>query len=89
MSDTDDAFVEIPVHAAVLSATADLLDLLRDFFTSTDPATRTQLGYYLIDHHGDATITDSAIEAAVMLQELSDAAELLHALAGDDNTGLD
>jgi hypothetical protein len=81
---TDDALVEVPVHAAVLRATADLLDLLNNFFTGADPVTRTRLGCYLVDRSGDQNTTDSTIEAAVMLVELSEAAELLHTLAGND-----
>ena len=89
MSDpgTDDALVDVPVHAAVLRATADLLDLLSDFFTGTDPATRTRLGSYLVDRYGQENTTDPVTEAAVMLEELSEAAELLHALAGDYTLG--
>lgn len=85
MSDpgTDAALVEVPVHAAVLRATADLLDLLSDFFTGTDPATRTRLGSYLVDRYGQENTTDSVTEAIIMFQELREAAELLHALAGD------
>jgi hypothetical protein len=82
-----DAFTEVPVHAAVLDATADLLDLLSGFFTDTDPATRTRLGCYLVDRYGLENTTDSVTEAAVLLGQLSEAAELLHALAdhgGDD-----
>lgn len=78
---TDDALVEVPVHAAVLRATADLLDLLNDFFTGADPATRTQLGRYLVDRHGQDNTTDSTTEAVVMLAELAEAAELLHTLS--------
>jgi hypothetical protein len=84
-ADRDDALVEVPVHTAVLSATADLLDLLDDFFTGTDPAIRNQLGSYLVDRYGQEHTADSVTEATVMLQELSEAAGLLHALAGDYN----
>ena len=78
----DDALTEVPVHAAVLDATADLLDLLSDFFTDTDPATRSRLGSFLVDRYGLEHTTDSVTEAAVLLEQLSEAAELLHALAG-------
>jgi hypothetical protein len=86
---TDDAIVEVPVHAAVLRATADLLDLLSDFFTDTDPATRTRLGCYLIDRYGQENTTDSVTEAAIMLTQMSEAVDLLHALAGDTDTDTD
>jgi hypothetical protein len=76
-----DALTEVPVHAAVLDATADLLDLLSDFFTDTDHATRSRLGCFLVDRYGQENTTDSVTEAAVMLDQLSEAAELLHALA--------
>lgn len=76
------ALTAIPVHTAVLDATADLLDLLHDFFTDTDPATRTRLGYYLVDRYGRENTTDSVTEAAVLLNQLGEAAQLLHALAG-------
>jgi len=77
---TDDALVEVPVHAAVLRATADLLDLLNGSFTGADSATRTQLGRYLVDCHGQDNTTDSTTEAVVMLGELAEAAELLRTL---------
>ena len=85
MSDpgTDHHFVEVPVHAAILRATADLLELLGDFFAETDPMIRTRLGCYLIDRYGEEDTTDSVTEAIVMLAELGEAAELLHTLAGD------
>jgi hypothetical protein len=80
---TDDALVEVPVHAGVLRATADLLDLINDFFTGADPVTRTRLGRYLVDRSGHQDTTDSTTEAVVMLVELGEAAELLHTLAGN------
>jgi hypothetical protein len=88
---TDDPLVEVPVLAAVLHATADLLDLLVDFFTTTDPATRARLGCYLVDRYGQENTTDSVTEAVVTLAELNEAAELLHTLAGDyhPDTGAD
>lgn len=80
----DDALTEVPVHAAVLDATADLLDLLSGFFTSTDPETRSRLGCFLVDRYGPENTTDSVTEAAVLLEQLSEAAELLHALTDQD-----
>ena len=84
--DSDDALNEVPVHPAVLRATAHLMELLSDFFT-TDPAIQISLGTFLIDHHGAHATTDPIAEAVIMVSDLSDAAELLHALAGDYNTG--
>ena len=72
---------------AVLDATADLLNLLSDFFTGTDSATRPRLGGFLVDRYGPENTTDSVTEAAVLLDQLSDAAELLHALADRSGAG--
>lgn len=85
MSDPDNDYhlAEVPVYTAVLRATADLLELLGDFFAETDPVIRTRLGCYLIDRYGEENTTDSVTETIVLLDELSEAAELLHALAGD------
>ncbi|GAA2470997.1 hypothetical protein [Winogradskya humida] len=82
-----DALTEVPVNAAVLDATADLLDLLNDFFTSTDFATRSRLGCFLVGRYGPENTTDSVTEAAVLLEQLGEAAELLHSLA--DHSGAD
>lgn len=84
MSDPDRDLVEVPVHAFVLRTTADLLELLGDFFAEADPVIRTRLGCYLIDRYGEENTTASVIAAVVILGELSEAAQLLHALAGDD-----
>ena len=75
------------VHAAVLDATADLLGLLSGFFTGTDSATRSQLGCFLVDRYGPENTTDSVTEAAILLEQLSEAAELLHALADHSGAG--
>ena len=83
----DDALTEVPVHAAVLDATAGLLNLLSDFFAHTDTAARARLGCFLVDHYGEANTTDSVTEAAVLLEQLSEAAELLHALADRSGAG--
>ena len=79
----DDGLTGVPVQAAVLRATAHLLELLGEFFANADPAIHLSLGSYLIDRHGEETTTDSIAEAVLMLNDVSDAAELLHALAGD------
>ena len=84
---SDDALAEVTVHAAVLNATAALLDLLSDFFTYTEQATRSQLGCFLVDRYGPENATDSVTEAAVLLEQLSEAAELLHALADRSDAG--
>lgn len=83
----DDALTEVPVHAAVLDATADLLDLLSGFFADTDHATHARLGCYLVDHYGPENTTDSVTEAAILLEQLHEAAELLHALADRSAAG--
>jgi hypothetical protein len=82
---TDDLLVEVPVHAAILRATANLLELLNDFFTGTDPATRTRLGSYLVNRRNEENAADAATQTTILLQELDEAAQLLHTLAGDDN----
>jgi hypothetical protein len=83
---SDHGLTEVPVQAAVLRATANLLELLDGFLATADPAIQLSLGCYLIDRHGDEA-TDSITEAVIMLNDLSDAAELLHALAGDYHRG--
>jgi hypothetical protein len=80
--DFDHDLPEVPVHAAVLRATANLLELLGGFFTS-DPAFQLGLGSYIIDRHGEANGSDLIKEAVVMLSDLGDAADLLHKLADD------
>ncbi len=71
------------MHAAVLDATADLLDLLSDFFADIDLATRSRIGCFLVDRYGPENTTDPVTETAVLLEQLSEAAERPHALAGD------
>jgi len=73
--------VEVPIKAAVLRATAHLLELLSGFFDTTDPAVQLSLGCYLIDRQDEEATTDSITEAVVMLSDLSDAADLLNAFA--------
>jgi hypothetical protein len=85
--DPDHGLTEVPVQVAVLRATAHLLELLSDFFTTTDPAIQLSLGSYLIDRHGGEATTDAIAEAVLMLNDLSDAARLLHTLAGDCHGG--
>jgi hypothetical protein len=80
-----DPFTEVPVHAGILHATADLLDVLGDFLTHAAATTRAQLGSYLIDHHDTDTTTDPATAAAIMLADLDEAADLLHTLANGTN----
>lgn len=59
-----------------------MLELLSDFFTA-DHAARTKLGAHLADRRGEHDANDTTAHAALVLAELNDAAELLHALAGD------
>jgi hypothetical protein len=80
---TDD-FTEVPVHAGILRANADLLDLFQEFFTDADHALRVQLGRYLIARHNEEDTTDAGTAAAILIGELTEAADLLHTLAGDD-----
>jgi hypothetical protein len=82
-ADPDHSPTEVPVQAAVLRATAHLLELLGGFFATTDPAIQLSLGSYLIDRHSALAGTDSITEAVIMLNDLSDAAQLLKTLAGD------
>jgi hypothetical protein len=80
-----DHFTEVPVHAGILRANADLLDLFQEFFTDAEPVVRTQLGRYLIARHNAEETTDAATEAAILIGELTEAADLLHSLAGDNS----
>lgn len=80
---SNEPFADVAVHTGVLRATADLLDLLNDFFTDADPATRARLGTYLVDRYGPDRTTDPTTEAALALQNISEAAELLYSLTGD------
>jgi hypothetical protein len=77
----DGAPAEVGVPAAVLHSAADLIDVLAGFLTDADPATRTQLGSHLIAHRDVAGTRNPAIAATIMLAQLDEAAELLHALA--------
>ena len=81
-----DPFTEVPVAVGVLHATARLLHLLAEFLTEADPAVRTFLGRFVIADQPDADATTPAVEAAIVLDELTEAADLLHALAGDGHT---
>ena len=81
-----DPFVETPVAVGVLHATARLLDRLAEFLAGADPVVRAQLGRFVIAGLPDADATTPAVEAAIMLDELGEAADLLHALAGDGQT---
>jgi hypothetical protein len=71
------------VYAGILHATAETLELLHDFFTITDAAVCTHLGRFLIARHPDEDTGDPGMEANLLVQELTEAADLLHALAGD------
>jgi hypothetical protein len=77
---------EVPVAAGILRATAEILELLGDFFTGTDPTVRTQLGRFVNGREPDEDTGDPVMEAAIILHELTETADLLHTLAGDPNT---
>jgi hypothetical protein len=74
-------FTPVPIYAGVLRATAELLELVEEFFTTTDSA-RAQLGRFLAARHHDDD-PDPAMEATLVLHELAEAASLLHSLGGD------
>ncbi|MDT5023968.1 MAG: hypothetical protein QOE61_394 [Micromonosporaceae bacterium] len=74
---------EVLVHGGILHATAETLELLHDFFSDTDPVVRIQLGRFLIAYRAEQDTGDPCIEAAILLYELTEAADLLHTLAGD------
>jgi hypothetical protein len=51
------------------------------------PGDRTRLGSYLIDCHDEEDTANAVTEAPIVLEQPSEAAELLHALASSDNIG--
>jgi hypothetical protein len=77
---TMSTFTKVPVAAGVLHATADLLELLDEF--CADTGVRAQLGRFLVARAPD-TDPDPSMEAAIVARELTEAADLLHTLAGD------
>jgi hypothetical protein len=77
-------FTEVPVYAGVLHATAETLELLHEFFTNTDPAVRTSLGRFLIAHQPDDDTGDPGIQATILVNELTEVADLLRTIAGDN-----
>jgi hypothetical protein len=79
----DDALAVVPVAVGVLRATARLLDVFAEFFAGVEPAVRVQLGRFVIAGQPDVDATTPAIEAATVLEELAEASDLLHVLAGD------
>jgi hypothetical protein len=86
---TTDHFTEVPVYAGILRANADLLDLFQEFFTDAEPAVRAQLGRYLVARGNAEDTTDPITEAAILIGELTEAADLLHSLAGDSDNNPD
>jgi hypothetical protein len=44
---------------------------------------RTHLGSFLIAYHPEQDTGDPGMEAAILLNELTEAADLLHTFAGD------
>jgi hypothetical protein len=79
-------FTEVPVPAGVLHATADLLELLGEFCTGADTEVRARLGRFLAARQPDDDL-DPGPEAAIVLTELTEAADLLRTLAGDEPAG--
>lgn len=79
MTTTTSPLTEVTVAAGVLQTTAQLLAQLAEFF-DMHPAARAQLGYFLAAR--DEHTSDAAIEGIVTVGELTEAAELLDALAG-------
>jgi hypothetical protein len=79
-----DSFAEVPVAVGVLRATARLLDLLAEFLADADTAVRTDLGRFVVA--GQSAAATPVVEAAIVVHELTEAADLLHALAGDGDT---
>lgn len=84
-ADADGYFTEVIVHAGVLRGSAETLELLEEFFTEADPAVRTALGRYLIARANEEDTTEPGTEAAIVLYELTELADLLRSLAGDFN----
>jgi hypothetical protein len=82
----DAYFAEVTVYAGVLRASAQMVELLHDFFTASDPALRTHLGRYLIARHPDEDSGDPGMEANILLHELAEAADLLQTLAEEPTT---
>jgi hypothetical protein len=77
-------FTEVPVAAGVLHATAALLEMLGEFCTGADAGVRTQLGRFLAARAPDAD-PDPGLEATIVLNELTETADLLATLAGDED----
>ena len=75
-----DPLTEVPIYAGILRATAELLALLSEFLANADAAVRTQLGRFIASRQPNST--DPAVEAAITMQELTEAADLLRALTG-------
>lgn len=75
-----DSFTDVTVHAGVLTATAALIELLHDFLTGAGPVLHTDLGQFLISRQTEPA-ADAAIEAALLVNELAEATDLLQTLA--------
>ena len=76
-------FTEVPVYRGILLASAEQLELLAEFLTTTDPVVRVHLGQFLIAHDNDEDATTPGMEAAILINELTEAADLFRAIAGD------
>lgn len=78
---------EVVVYAGIPHAAAELVELLHEFFTSTDADARTQLGQFIADRRPDTG--DPATAAAITLHELTETADVLHTLAGHSTQATD
>jgi hypothetical protein len=71
------------VYVGILHATAEALELLYDFFSNAEPTVRIHLGRFLTSCHPDEDTGDPGMEANILLNDLTETADLLHALADD------
>jgi hypothetical protein len=79
--DASRTFAEVTVHAGVLAATADLIELLHDFLDAAGPDLRADLGRFLGNRAAEPG-ADPAIDAAILVHQLTEATDLLRALTG-------
>jgi hypothetical protein len=80
---TSGLFTEVQIYRGILLASTEQLELLAEFLTTTDPVVRAHLGQFLIAHDNDQDATNPGIEAAILINELTEAADLLRAITGD------
>lgn len=79
------SFTEITVHAGVLTTAAALMELLHNFLSDAGPTVHADLGQFLLTRQTPPT-TDPVTEAALLLNELAEAIDLLQALADQPAT---